>query len=92
MPGVCMCLMYTSSSCDMPFHGAVYCAVWREFEALVGAGCVRQLGISNIYDLRALQNIYNDADVKPAVVQNRYSTVLCKASVAGRVSVAIVTA
>lgn len=48
--------------------------MWREFESLVEAGRVRQLGISNIYDLRALQNIYNDADVKPAVVQNRYST------------------
>jgi hypothetical protein len=50
--------------------------VWREFESLVGAGRVRQLGISNIYDLRALQNIYNDADVKPAVVQNRWGVLV----------------
>jgi diketogulonate reductase-like aldo/keto reductase len=46
-------------------------AVWRAFEGLVESGQVRQLGISNIYDLRALQDIYHDADVKPAVVQNR---------------------
>lgn len=39
----------------------------------MAAGQVRQLGVSNIYDLRALQDIYNDADVKPAVVQNRWA-------------------
>lgn len=50
-------------------------AVWRQFEAFVAAGQVRQLGVSNIYDLRALQHIYNDADVKPVVVQNRWAGV-----------------
>jgi diketogulonate reductase-like aldo/keto reductase len=65
----------------MPYGDALSClsdpalssthAVWRAFEGLVESGKVRQLGISNIYDLRALQDIYHDADVKPAVVQNR---------------------
>jgi diketogulonate reductase-like aldo/keto reductase len=32
---------------------------------------VGQLGISNIYDLEALQAIFQQARVKPAVVQNR---------------------
>lgn len=33
---------------------------------------VQQLGISNIYDLKALQKIFKEAEVKPAVVQNRW--------------------
>jgi diketogulonate reductase-like aldo/keto reductase len=41
------------------------------FEELVSSGQVLQLGISNIYDLTALQRIYQEASVKPAVVQNR---------------------
>jgi len=45
--------------------------VWRVFEELVSSGQVLQLGISNIYDLTALQRIYKEASVKPAVVQNR---------------------
>ena len=55
--------------------------VWRTLEAFTAspssdaAGAppvVRQLGVSNIYDLTALQKIYEDATVKPAVVQNRF--------------------
>ncbi|WIA43819.1 hypothetical protein OEZ86_010235 [Tetradesmus obliquus] len=46
--------------------------VWRAFEELADAGQVGQLGISNIYDLQALQAIFEQARVKPAVVQNRF--------------------
>ena len=33
---------------------------------------VRTLGISNIYSLPALQSLWNSAQVKPSVVQNRF--------------------
>jgi len=46
--------------------------VWREFESLVDAGRVRQLGISNCYSLEELSELYEAARVKPAVVQNRF--------------------
>jgi diketogulonate reductase-like aldo/keto reductase len=46
--------------------------VWRELEALVGGGLVRELGLSNCYDLAVLEQLYAAARVKPAVVQNRF--------------------
>ena len=46
--------------------------VWRAMEAIHNAGGARQLGISNCYDLDCLQRLYDDATVKPAVVQNRF--------------------
>lgn len=46
--------------------------VWRAMEKLYDNGSVRQLGISNIYDLPWLERLYEDARVKPAVVQNRF--------------------
>lgn len=46
--------------------------VWRTFEALHQQGLVRQLGISNIYSLAAFKRIFEEATVKPAVVQNRF--------------------
>lgn len=46
--------------------------VWRAFEELVDSGQVRQLGVSNIYELTALQRLHAEARVKPAVVQNRF--------------------
>lgn len=46
--------------------------VWREFESLVEAGGVRQLGISNCYRLADLAALYDAARIKPAVVQNRF--------------------
>src|ERR1700722_6126673 len=45
--------------------------VWRTMESLVDAHGVRQLGISNCYQLEQLQELYDSARVKPAVVQNR---------------------
>lgn len=41
---------------------------WRAMEEAHKAGIVRQLGISNIDSLEQLQRIYNDSNVKPAVV------------------------
>jgi len=46
--------------------------VWREFESLVEADGVLQLGISNCYRLEDLAALYDSARIKPAVVQNRF--------------------
>ena len=44
---------------------------WRAFEALHADGSARMLGICNV-DLAQLENLYRAANVKPAVVQNRF--------------------
>lgn len=46
--------------------------VWDAMSLLIGQGTVRQLGISNCYDLKNLERIVREADVKPAVLQNRF--------------------
>jgi diketogulonate reductase-like aldo/keto reductase len=46
--------------------------VWHAMEALVDAGKAGQLGISNCYELRQLESLYNEARIKPAVLQNRF--------------------
>jgi len=46
--------------------------VWRAFELLIDAGTVRQAGISNCYELSALEDLYQRARTKPSVVQNRF--------------------
>ncbi|HEY6640986.1 aldo/keto reductase [Povalibacter sp.] len=46
--------------------------VWRAMESLVEQGIVRQLGISNCYELSVLQRIDAAARIKPAVLQNRF--------------------
>ncbi len=45
---------------------------WQAMEGLVHDGVVKQLGISNCYDLKTLESLYNFAKVKPAVIQNRF--------------------
>jgi diketogulonate reductase-like aldo/keto reductase len=45
---------------------------WNAMEKIQIAGGARQLGISNCYDTEVLGSLYADADVKPAVVQNRF--------------------
>eukprot|EP00808_Paulinella_micropora_P028010 g38567.t1 len=45
--------------------------VWREMEKLVHAGKVRQLGISHA-SAPLLAQLWKDAEIKPAVVQNRF--------------------
>ncbi|KAI7363512.1 Aldo/keto reductase [Hortaea werneckii] len=44
---------------------------WRAMETHV-PNTVRTLGISNIYSLSALEELYNYASIKPSVVQNRF--------------------
>ncbi|MBA3603291.1 MAG: aldo/keto reductase [Parachlamydiaceae bacterium] len=46
--------------------------VWRAMEDLYKAGVVRMLGISNCYDLDVFKSIYDEAKVKPSVLQNRF--------------------
>ncbi|MEO5340995.1 MAG: aldo/keto reductase [Magnetococcus sp. MYC-9] len=46
--------------------------VWRALERIVEQGGVRQLGISNCYDLQQLEHLYQSATIKPAVLQNRF--------------------
>jgi len=45
---------------------------WNAMEMIYKAGGARQLGISNCYHTEVLKQLYADADVKPAVVQNRF--------------------
>jgi len=46
--------------------------VWKAMEEVYERGEARQLGISNCYDLELLVRLYEDAVIKPAVVQNRF--------------------
>lgn len=46
--------------------------VWSAMERLVDSGRARRLGISNCYDLAYLEELYERARIKPAVVQNRF--------------------
>mmetsp|Transcript_7187 Transcript_7187/g.10502 ORF Transcript_7187/g.10502 Transcript_7187/m.10502 type:complete len:315 (+) Transcript_7187:73-1017(+) len=46
--------------------------VWRVFESFVDEGRVRQIGISNFYEADAVKYLFENARIKPAVVQNRF--------------------
>ncbi|KAG4066895.1 hypothetical protein HA402_008997 [Bradysia odoriphaga] len=46
--------------------------LWRQFETFVERKQVRMLGISNFYDLNSIERLYNDATIKPRVIQNRF--------------------
>jgi len=48
--------------------------VWREFERIHKSGRALKLGISNCYDLKSLKELYDQAEVKPSFVQNRFYT------------------
>src|SRR5271165_1937875 len=45
---------------------------WRAIEALMSAGAVHRAGISNCYRLAEFQRLYDAAEIKPAVLQNRF--------------------
>lgn len=45
--------------------------VWRQFEKFVDSGKVRRIGISNCYDYQMFQDLYEQARIKPSVLQNR---------------------
>ncbi|WP_333872876.1 aldo/keto reductase family protein [Methylobacter sp.] len=46
--------------------------VWQAMERIFHSGAVKQLGISNCYDLQLFELLYKDAKIKPAVIQNRF--------------------
>lgn len=46
--------------------------VWQALESIFHDGGTKQLGISNCYDLKQLEELYRTIDVKPAVLQNRF--------------------
>jgi diketogulonate reductase-like aldo/keto reductase len=46
--------------------------VWRAMERIFHTGAVKQLGISNCYNLQTLEDLHEAAEIKPAVVQNRF--------------------
>ena len=46
--------------------------VWETFESIVGKGEAVQIGISNCYDLRVLEKLFQDSRIKPSFVQNRF--------------------
>jgi len=51
---------------------ALLMKVWKAMEKIQNTGGARQLGISNCYDIEVIRSLYADADVKPAVIQNRF--------------------
>lgn len=46
--------------------------VWRAMEGIQESGRARQIGISNCYELPTLRRLYEEARVKPTVLQNRF--------------------
>jgi diketogulonate reductase-like aldo/keto reductase len=46
--------------------------VWQAMEKLFKSGGVKQLGISNCYELDTLEALYQSAEIKPAIIQNRF--------------------
>lgn len=51
---------------------ALLMKVWGAMETIQKTGGARQLGISNCYNTKVMKQLYADANVKPAVVQNRF--------------------
>lgn len=45
---------------------------WTSMEEIYKAGGARQLGISNCYNFAEMKAIFTDAEIKPAIVQNRF--------------------
>ncbi len=46
--------------------------VWGALERLVDKGIVKQLGISNCYNFDTFTRLYEEARIKPSVLQNRF--------------------
>lgn len=56
-----------------PLNDAAQTAeAWQAMEVIFDSGGARQLGISNCYQLGALEHLYRAARIKPAVLQNRF--------------------
>jgi diketogulonate reductase-like aldo/keto reductase len=45
---------------------------WRTMESFVEQGSVRLIGVSNMYDLAELEELYEEAKIKPSILQNRF--------------------
>jgi len=54
------------------FPGTKLLKAWQTMETFYDKNEVRQLGISNCYDLDVLEYLYNHARIKPTIVQNRF--------------------
>lgn len=54
------------------FPGSKLLKVWQTMETFYDNKEVRQLGISNCYDLDVLEYLYNHARIKPTIVQNQF--------------------
>lgn len=52
-------------------HGLLM-RVWDAMETIQKTGGALQLGISNCYNTEVMKQLYDDATIKPAVVQNRF--------------------
>lgn len=46
--------------------------VWRVMEHFYLEGKIKRLGISNCYEISQLRRLYEDAQIKPTIVQNRF--------------------
>ena len=46
--------------------------VWKVFEEFVGEGKVKEIGISNTYNSKFFERLYEAAHVKPSYLQNRF--------------------
>lgn len=46
--------------------------VWQAMAGFVKSGDVKQLGISNCYDIGTLQDLFHASETKPAIIQNRF--------------------
>jgi diketogulonate reductase-like aldo/keto reductase len=46
--------------------------VWRAMEAIAGQGAALRIGISNCYQRGVLERLHRQAEIKPAIVQNRF--------------------
>lgn len=46
--------------------------VWNAMQMIYSSGGAKALGISNCYDLSTLQRFYDEAQIKPSIVQNRF--------------------
>eukprot|EP01038_Epipyxis_sp_PR26KG_P009641 gene9641-12980_t len=46
--------------------------VWRAFEEIYKEGGTKRIGLSNTYDFKLLKKLYEDAEIKPSVLQNRF--------------------
>jgi diketogulonate reductase-like aldo/keto reductase len=46
--------------------------VWQAMEQIFQSGGAKQLGISNCYDPQQFEQLYQNATIKPAVIQNRF--------------------